>query len=248
MNAVSALRVCIIRPAALFVLLGAIIAPAQQRYSDSVIQEVDAAVKGRIESIASYTVTEHYSVYRNKDESHPVAEMTVNTTYQKDTGKSYVIVAKSGSEIIHKLVLSAILENEKRLNLPSLRDGFWITSTNYSMNMPSSETQLLNGTNCQVLSLTPRRKAPYLIEGTLWIDAKDGSIVQVQGTTTSSASFVTGSSQVIRQYANIDGFAQATHFRAVSNSFLLGQTIVTIDYMNYHVHLAPTMQGGIPSR
>ena len=35
-----------------------------------VIQHIDATVKARVDNIASYTVTEHYSVYRNNDETH----------------------------------------------------------------------------------------------------------------------------------------------------------------------------------
>jgi hypothetical protein len=31
----------------------------------------------------------------------------------------------------------------------------------------------------------------------------------------------------------------ATHARAVSNSFLLGKTVVTIDYRDYQVQLRP---------
>jgi len=221
--------------AAIFTLLGTILSPAQLRNTTAVVEQVDAAVKARSESIAGYTVTEHYAVYRNKDEVHPVAEMTVNTCYQKNTGKSYVIVAQSGSEIIRNLVLSAILDNEKHLNLPSVREGAWITSANYTMNLNSPGTLQLNGRDCLVLSLTPRIKMPYLIEGTLWVDLIDGSIIQVQGTTSRSSSFLTGRTQLIRQYANIDGLSEATHFRAVSNSFLFGETIVTIDYTNYQI-------------
>ena len=66
---------------------------------------------------------------------HPVAEMTVRTTYQKDSGKSYMIVSQTGSEIIQKLVLDTILDNEKHLNEPGIREGAWITSENYGMKL-----------------------------------------------------------------------------------------------------------------
>jgi hypothetical protein len=50
---------------------------------------------------------------------------------------------------------------------------------------------------------------------------------------------LTGPTQVIRQYANVSGFSQAIHARAVSNSSMFGQTIVKIDYQNYQVQLGP---------
>lgn len=223
----------------IFALLGTIMTPAQPLATAEVIQQVDAAVKARVESIVGYTVTEHYAVYRNNDEVHPAAEMTVKTTYREDTGKSYTIVSESGSELIRKFVLGAILDNEKRLNQPGIREGAWFTSANYEMKLKPGGNQPVDGRNCIVLALTPRRKTPYLIEGTLWVDSKDGSIVQVQGTAAKSSSLLTGPTQMVRQYANVGGFSQATHVRAVSNSMMLGQTIVKIDYQNYQVQLRP---------
>jgi hypothetical protein len=227
--------------ASFFAFPGTRMAPAQPLDTASVIQQVDAAVQARIENIAGYTVTEHYAVYRGKDEIHPVAEMTVNTTYRKDSGKSYAIVSQTGSEIIRNLILGAILDNEKHINLPGIREGAWITSANYEMKLKPGGIQSLGGQDCLVLSLVPRRKESYLIEGLLWVNSKDGSIVQVQGTASRSSSLLTGPTQLARQYANMNGFPEATHVRAVSDSFMFGQTIVKIDYLDYHIQLRPPL-------
>jgi len=42
-----------------------------------------------------------------------------------------------------------------------------------------------------------------------------------------------------RQYANVSGFAEATHARAVTNSFMFGETIVKIDYQDYQIQTRP---------
>jgi len=223
--------------ASFFAFHGSMIVPAQQLDTASVIRQVNAAVKARNDNLAGYTVTEHYAVYRSNDEIHPIAEMTVMTTYKMESGKSYTIVSQTGSGIVRDLVLHAILDNEKQLNQPGIREGTWITSANYEMQLKPGGTQPLDGRDCLVLALIPKHKAPYLIEGSLWADAKDGSIVQVQGTASKSSSLFAGPTQVMRQYANIGGFSQATHVRAVSNSFIFGETIVTIDYRDYHIQL-----------
>jgi hypothetical protein len=222
-----------------FACLGIIAVTAQEPGNSSVIRGVDAAVMARIDGVAGYTVTEHYAVYRNKDEDHPVAEMTVKTTYKKETGKSYAIVSQSGSEIIRKLVLGAILDNEQRINQPGIREGSWLTSANYEMKLKPGGMQRLDGRECLVLDILPKRKTPYLIRGTIWVDAKDYLIVQLQGTASKSSSVLTGPTQVMRQYANVSGFAMATHARATSDSFLFGQTIVKIDYQGYEIQLRP---------
>ena len=228
----------------LFATFGSVAATAQQLDSASVIQRVDAAVKARIDSIAGYTVTEHYAVFRNNDETNSVAEMTVKTVYRADTGKSYTTVSESGSAIIRSTVIGSILENEKRLNLPGNREGAWVTSANYEMKVQPNGIQLADGRDCILLNLTPRRNSPYLFNGTLCVDAKDYSIVEFEGTASKSASILTGPAQVVRQYANVSGFPMATHLKAVSNSRVLGRTIVKIDYRDYQIELRPAQQAG----
>ena len=222
----SVWRVSVVRAVAAvsFLVLFAIAAvQAQEPDNPSVVRGIDAAVMARIDGIAGYTVTEHYAVYRNKDEEHPVAEMTVKTTYKKETGKSYAIVAQSGSEIIRKLVLGAILDNEQRINQPGIREGSWLTSANYETNLKPGGTQRLDGRECLVLDISPNRKTPYLI----------------QGTASKSSSLFTGATHVFRQYTTVNGFSMATHARATSDSFLFGQTIVKIDYQGYDIQLRP---------
>jgi outer membrane lipoprotein-sorting protein len=219
--------------------LGAAAVTAQQPDSTSVIAQVDAAVKARVDHVERYTVTEHYTVYRGKDETHPAAEMTVQTLYQKDSGKSYTILSESGSEFIRNHVLRTLLDNEKTINLPGIREHSWFTSANYEMQLKSGDIQLLDGRECLALAIHPKHKATNMIEGTLLVDAKDGSIVQLDGTATQSASIFTGAAQVMRHYVNIKGFSMATHARAVSDSFLLGRTTVTIDYSDYQMQVRP---------
>jgi hypothetical protein len=214
-------------------------AQSPQRDESSVIRGIDAAVKARFEAVLAYTVTEHYLVFRSNDQTHPASEMTVRTQYNRDTGKSYTIVSHGGSELIRRFVLDAILEREKEINQPGVREGSWLTSANYEMKLEPGNPQQVNGRDCFAISINPRQKAPNLILGTIWVDAKDDSIVRLQGTNSKSISLFTGPAQLTREYASTDGFSMATHARAVSNSSLFGQTVVTIDYHDYQIELRP---------
>jgi hypothetical protein len=219
--------------------LGALALAAQQPDPASIIQRVDAAVKARVDHVASYTVTEHYAVFRGNDEIHPVAEMTVKTDYHHETGKSYTILSGSGSEFIRAHVLGAILDSEKNINLPGNREHSWLTSANYQMQLKPGGIQRIGDRDCLALSIIPRHKAPNIIEGTLWVDATDGSIVRIEGTASQSPSIFTGPAQVMRQYVNVNGYGMASQARAVTDSFLLGRTIITINYRNYQIQLDP---------
>ena len=219
--------------------LGIVSLPAQQPNSASVVQLVDAAVKARVDHVAGYTVLEHYAVYRGGDETHPAAEMTVRTEYKAETGKSYTILSQSGSTFIQNHVLATLLDREKQINLLGNREHSWITSDNYEMQLKYGVLERIDDRDCLAVAITPKHKAPNLIEGTLLVDAKDGSIVRLEGAASQSPSIFTGPAQVMRHYANVNGYAMATNARAVSESFLLGRTVVTIDYRDYQIQLRP---------
>lgn len=203
----------------------------------TVIQGVDASVKNRIDRIADYSVTEHYVVFRGKDE-HPAAEMVVQTVYRKETGKSYTILSQKGFSIWRNEVLGTLLDNEKKMSQPGNVETALINSSNYEMKLDANPRQGLNGRDCLVLDITPRRNSEYLFRGKLWVDSHDFEIVQLKGTASKSATFLARAAEVTRQYAEIEGLPMATHAEAVSGSALLGQTVVKIDYMNYKIDLS----------
>jgi len=212
--------------------------PAQQPDLTSIIQRVDANNRARYDNVLEFTVTEHYSVLRGKDQTHPSAEMTVKTTYKKGVGKTYTILSQSGSELIQRFGLRPILESEKAINDPATVEKSWFTSANYEMQLKPGVIQTIDGRSCIALSIVPKRKAPNMIDGTLWVDAKDYGNVEVEGFASRSPSVFAGTTRMMRLYTNISGYAMATHARAESNSLLFGRTVVIIDYTGYQIQLA----------
>ena len=203
----------------------------------TVIHGVDNSVKERLDRLASYTVVEHYAVFRGKDTSKPTAEMVVKTTYRKETGKSYQILSQSGSSLWRSQVLKTLLENEQRMSQAGNVETALINSDNYEMKLDKNAVQTLNGRQCLLLDITPRRKSQYLFQGLLWVDAHDYAIVQLKGTAAKSAVFVANAAEVTRQYAEMNDVPMATHAEALSASALLGQTVVKVDYSNYEMQL-----------
>ena len=204
----------------------------------TVIRGVDSAVKDRLDRLAGYTVTEHYAVFRGHDTSKPTAEMLVRTTYRKEAGKSYEILSQSGSSLWRNEVLKTLLENEQRMSRPGNVETALINSSNYEMKLDNNPAQMLNGRQCLVLDITPRRKSQYLFKGQLWVDAHDYAIVQLKGTAAKSAIFIANAAEVTRQYAEVENLPMATHAEAVSGSALLGQTVVKVDYSGYQMQLS----------
>src|SRR5579862_8860658 len=92
---------------------------AEAGANNPTLEKIDASVAARDENLLGYTVTELYRLYRGADTTHPAAQMTVKTTYQKDSGKSYVIISQSGSELLLKEVLGRILDSERMMTQPA---------------------------------------------------------------------------------------------------------------------------------
>ncbi len=214
---------------------------AQEREEAAIIQRLDAAAQARHDNVLGFTVREHYAVYRGANETHPAAEMTVATTYRKGIGKSYSVLSESGSGVIRRFGLHPLLDEEKSINEPGTVEKSWFTSANYEMRLtPARRT--VDGRECVAISIKPKRKAPNMIQGTLWVDTKDSSVAEVEGVASQRPSVFAGRTQMMRQYQNMSGIAMATHARAESNGFF-GRTVVTIDYSEYKIEVRPAREG-----
>jgi hypothetical protein len=213
-------------------------ARAQQLDIATIIRGVDASVKNRIDHLAGYTATEHYAVFRGHDGTKQVADMVVKTTYLKESGKSYTILSQSGSGFWRSEVLDRLLDNEKLMTKPGNVETALITSANYEMKLDANPRQQINGRECLLLDITPRRKSQYLFKGQLWVDAKAFGIVELKGIAGKSPFFLASAAEVTRQYTELEGVPMATHVAAVSGNTFLGQTVVKIDYSDYRLDLA----------
>ncbi|HUY95036.1 MAG TPA: hypothetical protein VMU71_07040 [Terracidiphilus sp.] len=214
--------------------------------SAAVIQGIDRSVLHRDDSVLSYAVTEHYTVFRNGDDAHPAAEMSVKTTYTKDAGKNYQILSESGPALLRREVLERALENEKSLNEPANRGHVLITSANYGMTVEGSAQ--VDGRDCFLVNIVPRQNAAYLFRGRIWVDERNEDIVRLEGVATKSASMLIGPAQVVRRYAEADGLPMATHASVTVSSWLLGPTRVEIEYTGYAITHAGSSEQGMGGR
>ncbi len=219
--------------------------PSERISDQEIVKRIDAAVYERTNALARYTVKEQYDVYRN-GETKPSAQMTVQTVYSYSGGKDYTLVAQSGSQLLRTVVLDKVLAGVRDMARADRRESVWVTSANYEMH-PEPGTVAMNGRPCLIVDIKPRRKSPQLFKGKVWVDASDFSVLRLEGVPAQSISIFTGQTSVMRDYAKIEGFSMATHAEASSHSFLLGYTLMKIDYTGYQIQRgAPA--AWVPSR
>jgi len=205
-------------------------------YKD-IIRGIDNAVQNRENTVASYTVQEHYAIYRNGEEK-PSAEMTVQTMYKRGLGKEFTTLSQSGSGLLRGAIIEKILASEKEMSGPSVRDSVLVNSSNYEFVPEPGKVDYANR-QCIVVDLKARRKSQHLFNGKAWYDASDFSVVRLEGTPAQSVSFFAGDSSVDREYQKVDGVPMAVHAEAHSHSFLLGTTVLKVDSTNYQIQHNP---------
>ncbi len=216
----------------ILMLLGAL-APTQEPDSAALIRAVDAAVASRSENVLGFTDIEHFAVYRGSDEAHPAAEMTVRDTYKRGVGKEFTVISQGGSAILLHFGLKPLLDSDQTINQPGNVESSWFDSANYVITSKAGGVQRLDGRDCFLLDIKPKAAAPNLIIGTIWVDAHDGTLIKVDGIASKNPSALSGTTHMMRQYANVEGYSMAMHARAESDSELFGRTVVTIDYSDY---------------
>jgi hypothetical protein len=202
-----------------------------------IIRGIDSAVQARENTVAGYTVQDHYAIFRNGD-TKPSAEMTVQTVYKRGSGKEFTTLSQSGSGLLRSTVIEKILASEKEMSGPSVRNSVLVNSSNYEFAPEPGKVDYANR-QCIVVDLKARRKSQHLFNGKAWVDASDFSVVRLEGTPAQSVSFFAGESAVDREYQKIDGVPMAVHAEAHSHSFLLGTTVLKIDSTNYQIQHNP---------
>jgi hypothetical protein len=209
----------------------AFIASAQAPPSN-LIQRVDDAELARETGLAGYTVTEHYSVFRNGG-SEPAATTTVQTVYKRGEGKSYTVVNRTGSAFLQKYLIDRVISEQQDLSKGGERQNALIISANYDMQYEREES--LAGRDCLVLKLIPKRKGPHLMDGLIWVDSRNYHLVRVKGSPSTMPSIWTGIPDIQRDYQELDGFALAKTSRSESKRPVIGTTVVEIDYDSYQI-------------
>jgi len=85
----------------------------------------------------------------------PPPKMTVRTDYNKATGKTYIVLSRTGSDLLQNLFSTTILENESASTCQGIARRRGLTSANYEMKLNAGEPQRFDGRDCLVLTIHP---------------------------------------------------------------------------------------------
>lgn len=229
------------------VLLLAVFALGQKSSAPDVETIVSRMMAARQENQArmrAYVVKRDYQLLDKQEQ--PKAQVIANIAYQPPDSKHYNIERSSGG--IGGRVLLDIVRKEAEPSPEASRKD--ISPQNYQFQLQGQET--VDGRNCYVLWLTPKRDEKDLIRGRMWVDAADYRIHRVEGSPVKSPSWWIRDLHILVVFANVDGMWLRTFTHAVANVRFKGQYVVETRDLEYsssvqtagHSHRNPAILAG----
>jgi len=177
--------------------------------------------------LTGYAATRHY-VAVNKSRH---AEMTVHVTCDGNGAKQFTVLGEDGAGSIRKHVFRKLLSEETEASLRGTRNNTRLTPDNYNFQLVGEEA--LETGLAYVLSVAPKTENKYLIDGKIWVDRNDYSIVRIEGQPARSPSFWVRSVHFVHTYQKVgpSWFASSTH--TTSEIRIFGESELTIETSNY---------------
>jgi len=197
------------------------------------VQEADSRREADLRKIAS---TRRYVLKNKRWERDAV--MNVRVTYESGVGKQFEIISMENADGLQKRVFDKLLEGEmeaSRKDSSNVESG--ITLANYDFTFVGEAN--LNGRECLLLQLKPKRNSKYLIEGKAWVDVKEHSIVRVEGRTAKSVSFWIGKPYIVQNFRKVDDVWVSASNQSTSDVKLIGKTELTVDFIDYQLGRQP---------
>jgi len=207
--------------------------------ADDVVAKMIRTDVERRSELTGYTALRRY-VAVNKDRR---AEMVVRVDCSPDGSKQFTIVSEEGSSSIRKHAFYKMLSEETMASRRETRDGSRITPANYTFNMLGRDT--LDTGPAYVLAIIPKTENKYLIQGRIWVNAKDYSIVRVEGQPAQNPSFWVHDVHFIHTYQRVGQFWFASSTHSTSEIRIFGRSELAIENSNYALN--PPKQRSAPA-
>jgi hypothetical protein len=181
----------------------------------------------RQSELTGYTALRHYAA-GNKSRR---AEMLVRVTCDSSGAKQFSILSEEGSGSIRKHVFHKLLSEETEASRHETRNSTRLTPANYDFQFVGQEK--LETGPAYVLAVSPKTANKYLIDGKIWVDANDYSIVRIEGQPARNPSFWVRKVHFVHTYERVGAFWFASATRTTSEIRIFGSSELTIENSDY---------------
>jgi outer membrane lipoprotein-sorting protein len=196
----------------------------------SVVEKMLQFDAQRQSELTGYTATRRY-VAVNKTRH---AEMTVHVECARDGAKQFTILSEAGSGAIRKHVFQKLISEETEASRRGTRNSTRLIPANYDFQIVGQE--MLETGQAYVLAVSPRTPNKYLIDGKIWVDANDYSIVRIEGRPARNPSFWVHGVHFVHTYQRVGQYWLASSTDTRSEIRIFGDSELTIENIDYKLN------------
>lgn len=177
--------------------------------------------------LTGYTVLRRYVANTKKRR----AEMLVLVQRDSNGDERFSILSEEGSRSIRNHVFHKLLKEETKASGRGTRKSALLIPANYAFQIIGKQT--IETGPAYVIAVSPKSINKYSIDGRIWVDANDFSIVRVEGQPARTPSFWVRSVHFVHTYQKVGQFWLASSTRTHSKIFIFGDSQLTIEDYDY---------------
>jgi hypothetical protein len=152
---------------------------------------------------------------------------------------TYQVVAEGGSEKVRRRVLHKYLENERQAIATGEVQRSTLTPENYEFE-PSAEQPV----GLVKILMKPRHKGKLMLEGAMFLAARESDLVRVEGRAVSNPSFWVRRVQITKHYRRINGLTVPVSVDSTANIRFAGKATFNMSYRYSELNGLPTLATG----
>jgi hypothetical protein len=156
------------------------------------------------------------------------SRLVVLTTFHQPDSHESKVIEQEGSKFIRERVFDKILEAEKEIKSKNVKAETDILPENYDFMLVGMDD--IQGRKCYHLTILPKRKSKYLLNGSIWVDAKNYGIARIHGSPSKRPSLWTLKTEVDRRYKPIGNFWLTDRIDSTSDLLVAGHSTLSIEY------------------
>src|ERR1051325_5834127 len=163
--------------------------------------------------------------------------MYVQTVFHRPDQLQSTVKSQRGSAFIRSRVFDKILEAENETKAKKEKQQVDVTPANYEFALVGAED--CEGRPCYRMRVLPKRRDKYSLDGEVWIDAEDYSIVRMHGVPAKRPSIWTLKTEIDRRYRKVAGIWLPERMDSSSEIVVAGHSVLSIEYTYDSVKIDP---------
>jgi len=204
--------------------------------SKQIIERLQQENLRRSEDLKHFTCTRSYRL-----EYHGIgalsADMVVEAHYDSPSTKTFRVVSEHGSKVLREKALRKLLEAEQEAVTPAALRATALSPENYVFQFKGEGA--VAGRPSYEFAVEPRHPNKFLYRGSIWIDAADFAVSQIEAEPSKNPSFWIRHTTIHHAYGKVGDFWLPVGNRSTSTMKIGGTATLTIDYTRYDVSTKP---------